>query len=134
MPSGAVYECNIVDDENQQLDKPSVVVDPCWQRDLTPVNTAQSNDNGSENQPINNSDQPVDSEDNSTVGSSTADELTRIRAGFDKWLDAFRSSRPQRDVIWRVGKYKATHISTLKKKCKIIKLKTNLEKSLGLLT
>ena len=34
---------------------------------------------------------------------STADELARIRDGFDLWLAAFRRTRPQRDVIWRVG-------------------------------
>jgi hypothetical protein len=110
MPSGAVYECNIVDEENQHLstslDKPTVV-DPCWQRDSTPVNPGQSNENGSENKPV-NSDQPVDV-NSGDISSSTADELTQIRSGFDKWLDAFRSSRPQRDVIWRVGKYSEKH-------------------------
>jgi 6-phosphofructo-2-kinase/fructose-2,6-biphosphatase 2 len=41
----------------------------------------------------------------------TADELARIRDGFDAWLAAFRSTRPQRDVIWRVGE-RANYVNT----------------------
>ena len=33
-----------------------------------------------------------------------ANELARIRHGFDCWLNAFHKKRPQHDVIWRVGK------------------------------
>ena len=121
MPSGAVYECNIVDDENQDLSTivRSTAVDPCWQRDVRPADPIHR-DIGNQ---TDNSEQPViDSVDSSIHGLSsaatgsstidefsqfeltTSDELQSIRAGFDKWLDAFRSSRPQRDVIWRVGK------------------------------
>jgi len=35
--------------------------------------------------------------------SSSSDEFQRICSSFDVWLAAFRSTRPQRDVIWRVG-------------------------------
>ena len=37
--------------------------------------------------------------------SSSSDEFQRICSSFDVWLAAFRSTRPQRDVIWRVGKF-----------------------------
>ena len=43
--------------------------------------------------------------------SSSSDEVTRIRNGFDRWLEHFRSTRPQRDVIWRLGKRRCFHLT-----------------------
>ena len=61
------------------------------------VNFNENSDNNSYTYPASGRIQPEELENSS-------DEFQRICSSFDVWLAAFRSTRPQRDVIWRVGK------------------------------
>jgi len=89
-------------------------VDPCWeQRDSRPESPVQCGGGSSGTPPVEtvnneqsrNNNSEASSNNTSSSGESD-DELNKIRSGFDTWLAAFRTSRPHRDVIWRVGKMK----------------------------
>ena len=60
------------------------------------VSLKEESDNNGYSYPVSDRIQSEESENNS-------DEFQRICSSFDVWLAAFRSTRPQRDVIWRVG-------------------------------
>lgn len=68
------------------------------------VSLKEESDNNGYSYPASDRIQSEESENNS-------DEFQRICSSFDVWLAAFRSTRPQRDVIWRVGE-RANYVNT----------------------
>ena len=76
------------------------------------VNFNEDSDNNSYSYSASGRIQPEETEKTEkTEKTESSDEYQRICSSFDAWLAAFRSTRPQRDVIWRVGNvYFADHV------------------------
>lgn len=108
MPSGALneFECTVDASINHPAHfQQSTIVDVCWQqRDSRPDSPVRCNGNDSSKAPASEEDNGGGSSGVGGIVKTNADELVKIREGFDAWLAAFRKSRPHRDVIWRVGK------------------------------
>lgn len=105
MPSGALNEYDCKDDEanKNQMHFATPGVETCWhQRDFRLENPVCCSD---QSDAANNLTKPNQHQDNDS-GQIAAhlNDVARIREGFNAWLAVFRKSRPQRDVIWRLGK------------------------------